>query len=133
MATSPGQQQEVNLIDEETEEQDPLVKKRKVEEEGGGRRVKQMSRLELEKLVESKITEVLHYKGEHVALGKKVDKLQEENTKLSEKAAALGKQMADLKEVVRRVKEAEKKRGEGKLTKIPRVTRNVGLQIDDLY
>ena len=31
MATSPGQQQEVNLIDEETEEQDPLVKKRKVE------------------------------------------------------------------------------------------------------
>ena len=37
--------------------------------------------------------------------------------------------MADLKEVVRRVKEAEKKRGEGKLTKIPRVTRNVGLQI----
>jgi len=129
MATSPGQQQEVNLIDEETEEQDPLVKKRKVEEEGGGRRVKQMSRLELEKLVESKITEVLHYKGEHVALGKKVDKLQEENTKLSEKAAALGKQMADLKEVVRRVKEAEKKRGEGKLTKIPRVTRNVGLQI----
>ena len=30
MATSPGQQQEVNLIDEE-EEQDPLVKKRKVE------------------------------------------------------------------------------------------------------
>ena len=30
MATSPGQQQEVNLIDEE-EEQDPLVKKGKVE------------------------------------------------------------------------------------------------------
>ena len=37
--------------------------------------------------------------------------------------------MADLKEVVRRVKEAEKKKGEGKVTKIPRVTRNVGLQI----
>ena len=32
MATSPGEQQEVNLIDEEEEqEQDPLVKKRKVE------------------------------------------------------------------------------------------------------
>ena len=34
--------------------------------------------------------------------------------------------MANLKEVVRRVKEAEKK---NKVTKIPRVTRNVGLQI----
>ena len=43
--------------------------------------------------------------------------------------ATFAAQMADLKEVVRRVKEAEKKRGEGKLTKIPRVTRNVGLQI----
>ena len=65
-----------------------------------------------------------------------MDKLQEENVKLREKAAALGKQvylfflahfavfsaqMADLKEVVRRVKEAEKKKGgEGKVTKIPR-------------
>ena len=38
-------------------------------------------------------------------------------------------QMSDLKEVVRRVKEAEAKKGEGKVTKIPRVTRNVGLQI----
>ena len=37
--------------------------------------------------------------------------------------------MSDLKEVVRRVKEAEAKKGEGKVTKIPRVTRNVGLQI----
>jgi len=127
MANSPGQEEEVNLAEEEEkEEQDPLVKKRKMEEEGGGRRVKQMSRRELEKLVEAKITELLQYKGEHVMLGKKVDKLQEENTKLSEKAKALGKQMADLKEVVRRVKEAEKK---NKVTKIPRVTRNVGLQI----
>ena len=36
--------------------------------------------------------------------------------------------MADLKEVVRRVKEAEKKM-EGKVSKIPRVTRNVGVQV----
>jgi len=125
--SSPGQE-EVNLVEEQDEE-DPLVKRRKVEEEGGMRRVKQMSRQELEKLVESKITELLQYKGDHVALGKKVDKLQEENSKLSERATALGKQMADLKEVVRRVKEAEKKKGEGKVSKIPRVTRNVGLQI----
>ena len=36
--------------------------------------------------------------------------------------------MADLKEVVRRVKDAEKKM-EGKVSKIPRVTRNVGVQV----
>ena len=107
--------------------------------------------------ISEQVTELLQYKGEYVALGKKVliliffwkvvlflvlntdasqmDKLQEENAKLNEKAAALGKQvdlflahfavftaqMADLKEVVRRVKEAEKKKGgEGKVTKIPR-------------
>jgi len=89
-----------------------------------------MSKHDLERLVEAKITELLQQKGEHVALREKMDKLEEENKKLREIAAGLGKQVADLKEVVRRVKEAEKSLGEGKVTKIPRVTRNVGLQVN---
>ena len=103
-----------------------IVKKRKVEEKSKT----QMSKQDLERLVEAKITELLQQKGEHVALREKMDKLEEENKKLREIAAGLGKQVADLKEVVRRVKEAEKSLGEGKVTKIPRVTRNVGLQVN---
>lgn len=89
-----------------------------------------MSKQDLERLVEAKITELVQQKGEHVALREKMDKLEEENKKLREIAAGLGKQVADLKEVVRRVKEAERSLGEGKVTKIPRVTRNVGLQVN---
>ena len=89
-----------------------------------------MAKQDLERLVEAKITELVQQKGEHVALREKMDKLEEENKKLREIAAGLGKQVADLKEVVRRVKEAEKSLGEGKVTKIPRVTRNVGLQVN---
>lgn len=89
-----------------------------------------MSKQDLERLVEAKITELVQQKGEHVALREKMDKLEEENKKLREIAAGLGKQVSDLKEVVRRVKEAERSLGEGKVTKIPRVTRNVGLQVN---
>ena len=45
---------------------------------------------------------MVQQKGEHVALREKMDKLEEENKKLREIAAGLGKQVADLKEVVRR-------------------------------
>ena len=103
-----------------------IVKKRKVEEKSKT----QMSKQDLERLVEAKITELVQQRGEHEALREKMDKLEEENKKLREIAAGLGKQVADLKEVVRRVKEAEKSLGEGKVTKIPRVTRNVGLQVN---
>ena len=89
-----------------------------------------MSKQDLQRLVEAKIIELVQQKGEHVALREKMDKLEEENKKLREIAAGLGKQVADLKEVVRRVKEAEKRLGEGRFAKIPRVTRNVGLQVN---
>ena len=85
-----------------------------------------LTRRELEQLVEAKVLEALQFKGEHVELKRRLKGLEEENAKLRENAGVLAKQLADLGEVTRRVKEAEK---EGGLVRIPRITRSVGLQV----
>jgi len=115
-------------VQEITLEEELRQKRRRLE--GEGRKVEgkvhRLTRKELEQLVEAKVLETLQFKGEHVELRRRVKGLEEENAKLKAKAGVLAKQLADLGEVTRRVKEAEK---EGGGVRIPRITRSVGLQV----
>ena len=89
------------------------------------RKVKRMNRKDLEELVLEKIVEAIVAKSKLGNLVKQFEKMKLEYNKIKEKTVSLQKQLVDLNEVTTKIKVLEEK----KTVRIPKIIRNVGLQV----
>merc|ERR1719347_2568710 len=87
---------------------------------------RRLTRKELEEIVAEKMKEAFTVKGICKELLIKVEKLTKENNEIKDKVSLLKKHLSDLTEASAKIKIER----QSNTVKVPRITRNVGLQVN---